>query len=200
MHQTDKPRSILLRRETNETSISLALGLDNGKKSSIQTGIGMLDHLLDLMTLWAGFSLDLQCSGDLQIDGHHTVEDCGMVLGAALLQALGDRKGIHRWGHGRVPMDDALSEVSIDLSGRPWLEWRGDDLLPEIIAHEEKDLWREFFKAFAAAGRFNLHISFLYGKNGHHLLESAAKGTGAALKQAVWREGSSIKSTKGGLD
>ena len=100
----------------------------------------------------------------------------------------------------RVPMDEALSEVTVDLSGRPWLEWRGDELLPPVMAGEEKDLWREFYKALASSARCNLHIAFLYGKNGHHLLESAAKGLGLALRQAVQRQGTTIRSTKGGLD
>ena len=128
------------------------------------------------------------------------MEDTGLVLGKALLDALGDRVGIARVGYGRVPMDEALAEVTLDLSGRPWLEWRGDDLLPPLLGGEEKDLWREFYKALATSGRFNLHIEFRYGKNGHHLLESAAKGLGLALAQAVRRRGDAIRSTKGGLD
>ena len=103
-------------------------------------------------------------------------------------------------GYGRVPMDEALSEVTVDLSGRPWLEWRGDELLPPVMAGEEKDLWREFYKALASSARCNLHIAFLYGRNGHHLLESAAKGLGLALGQAVRIQGTTIRSTKGGLD
>lgn len=187
-------------RQTRETQISMSINLDGNAPSEIHTGVGMLDHLLDLMMHWAGFQLILTCSGDLDIDAHHTVEDVGLVTGSALLEALGEKIGINRWGFGKIPMDEALAEVNIDLSGRPWLEWRNDELLPPMIAREEKDVWREFFKAFASTARMNLHINFLYGKNGHHLLESAAKGLGAALKQAVFREGSIIKSTKGGLD
>ena len=117
-----------------------------------------------------------------------------------MLEALGDRVGIARVGYGRVPMDEALSDVTIDLSGRPWLEWRGDELLPPVIAGEEKDLWREFYKAFASSARCNLHVPMHYGKNGHHLLESVAKSLGLALAQAVRRSGNVIRSTKGGLD
>lgn len=188
------------RRESRETRIGLELNLDGCGKIAIATGFGMLDHMLTLLAFWARFDLSLQCEGDLEVDAHHTVEDVGLVLGAAFLEALGDRSGIERIGFGRVPMDEALSEVSIDISGRPWLEWRGDELLPPVIAREEKDIWREFYKAFASAAKINLHISFLYGKNGHHLLESAAKGAGVALAAAVRRAGSAIRSTKGGLD
>lgn len=160
----------------------------------------MLDHMLDLISFWARMDLDLRCEGDLRIDAHHTVEDCGLAFGAALAEALGDRSGIVRAGFARVPMDEAMADVSIDISGRPWLVWRGDDLLPAQIAHEEKDVWREFYKAFATSARLNLHICFLYGKNGHHLLESAAKGLGMALRAATRQNDSLLPSTKGILD
>ena len=187
-------------RTSNETDISLKLVLDGSGKTSINTGIGMLDHMLTLTMFWANMDLELTCKGDLHIDAHHSAEDVGLVLGAALLEALGDRKGIARVGYGRVPMDEALAEVTLDLSGRPWLEWRGDELLPPVLAGEERDLWREFYKAVATSARMNLHVAFCYGKNGHHLLESAAKGLGLALAQAVAVSGSNIRSTKGGLD
>ncbi|MCR5813028.1 MAG: imidazoleglycerol-phosphate dehydratase HisB [Desulfovibrio sp.] len=187
-------------RKTKETDLTVDLHLDGSGETTITTGFGMLDHMLTLTLFWAGMDCKLTCSGDLHVDAHHSVEDCGLVLGATLLEALGDRKGIARVGYGRVPMDEALAEVTIDLSGRPWLEWRGDELLPPVIAHEEKDVWREFYKALASSGRFNLHVAFLYGKNGHHLLESAAKGLGLALAQAINRQGQLLRSTKGGLD
>lgn len=188
------------RRMTKETGIELVLDLAGSGRNSISSGYGMLDHMLDLIFFWADMDLTLKSSGDLDVDAHHTVEDAGLLLGTALLEALGDRSGIARVGFGRVPMDEALAEVSIDISGRPWLEWRGDELLPPLIAGEEKDLWREFYKAFASAARMNLHISFLYGRNGHHLLESAAKGTGLALREAVSIRGAVVRSTKGGID
>ena len=199
MDATDK-RTVLKERSSAETAIRLKLTLDGSGKTSLSTGFGMLDHMLTLMMFWANFDLSLTCQGDLHVDAHHTCEDIGLVLGSALLEALGDRKGIARVGYGRVPMDEALAEVTIDLSGRPWLEWHNDALLPPIIAHEEKDLWREFYKAIATSCRCNLHVSFVYGKNGHHLLESAAKGFGIAIAQAVATRGSTIRSTKGGLD
>ena len=202
-------RSSSVARATAETEISVVLDLsgqaspDGRKKQDgieVRTGFGLLDHMLTLTAFWAGFDLRVHCAGDLHIDAHHSAEDTGLCLGQALLEALGDRKGIHRAGFGRVPMDEALAEVTLDLSGRPWLEWRGDELLPPVMGGEERDLWREFYKAFASAGRLNLHVAFLYGKNGHHLLESAAKGLGLALAQAVARTGNVVRSTKGSLD
>ena len=187
-------------RTSTETRISLELRLDGSGTTDIQTGFGLLDHMLTLTMFWAGMDLHLRCEGDLHIDAHHSAEDIGIVLGRALEQALGDKAGIARVGYGRVPMDEALAEVTLDLSGRPWLEWRGDELLPPILAGQEKDLWREFYKALASSARCNLHVAFLYGKNGHHLLESAAKGLGLALRQAVQIEGTRVRSTKGGLD
>lgn len=187
-------------RRTKETDIRLSLCLDGSGVTDIHTGIGMLDHLLTLTLFWAEMDGEISCRGDLEVDAHHSAEDTGLALGTALREALGDRAGITRVGHGRVPMDEALADVVLDLSGRPWLEWRGDELLPPVIAGEEKDLWREFYKALASACRCNLHVSFLYGRNGHHLLESAAKGLGLALGHAVRRRGTLIRSTKGGLD
>ncbi len=187
-------------RRSAETDISLRLVLDGEGKVDVQTGFGLLDHMLHLTFFWAGMDLHLRCRGDMHIDAHHSAEDVALVLGQALLEALGDRKGIERVGYGRVPMDEALAEVTLDLSGRPWLEWRGDELLPPVIAGEERDVWREFYKSLAAGARCNVHIALLYGKNGHHLLESAAKGLGLALRQAVRRTGTAIRSTKGGLD
>lgn len=187
-------------RESSETSISLDLALDGSGRCSIETGFGLLDHMLTLCMFWAGMDLALSCRGDLHIDAHHSVEDVGLVLGMALRDCLGDGSGIARVGYGRVPMDEALCEVSVDLSGRPWLVWRGDELLPPMLGGEEKDVWREFYKSIANGARCNLHVEFRYGRNGHHLLESAAKGLGVALSQAVSPHGKSIRSTKGGLD
>lgn len=195
-----EPRRSARQRASAETRISLELVLDGQGRTDIHTGFGLLDHMLALTAFWAGMDLTLRCDGDLHVDAHHSVEDTGLVLGQALLEALADRAGIARVGYGRVPMDEALSEVTVDLSGRPWLVWLGDDLLPPLMGGEEKDLWREFYKAVASGARCNLHIAFLYGKNGHHLLESAAKGLGCALGQAIMRHGATVRSTKGGLD
>lgn len=194
------PRSATLTRTTKETDIAVRLNLDGQGTTEIRTGLGLLDHMLTLTAFWAGFDLDINCTGDTHIDGHHSAEDVGLCLGQAVAKALGDRVGIARVGHGRVPMDEALADVTLDISGRPWLEWRGDELLPPLLAGEERDLWREFYKAFATGAKMNLHITFVYGKNGHHLLESAAKGLGLALAQGVNRIGHHLRSTKGGLD
>lgn len=193
-------RSASVSRSTGETSVKLELVLEGSGNCTVSTGFGMLDHMLTLTTFWAGFDLRLTCSGDMHVDAHHTTEDVALCLGRALRDALGDRKGIARTGWARVPMDEALADVTLDLSGRPWLEFRGDDLLPPVMAGEEKDVWREFYKAFASSAQCNLHISFQYGKNGHHLLESAAKGLGLALAQAVRRSNDRTPSTKGSLD
>lgn len=193
-------RKASLARKTSETSISAELELDCMGHSSIKTGVGMLDHMLTLIFFWAKMKVQLDCQGDLYVDAHHSFEDIGLVLGQTLFLALGDKKGIERTAFAKVPMDEAMAEVSVDLSGRPWLEWRGDDLLPPVIAGEEKDVWREFYKAFASSGKFNLHVNFLYGKNGHHLLESVAKSFGIALREAVKVSDNFTRSTKGEID
>ncbi len=200
MAKPDAPRAAQAERATSETDIRLSLLLDGAGDIAVSTGFGFLDHMITLTAFWAGFDLRLDCTGDLRIDAHHTAEDVGLVLGKALLDALGDRRGIARAGWARVPMDEALADVAVDLSGRPWLEWRGDELLPPVIAGEEKDLWREYAKALASGSRANIHVCFQYGKNGHHLLESAAKGLGLALRQAIRRTGVDVPSTKGSLD
>ena len=193
-------RRASLSRSTGETSVRLELVIDGEGKTSVSTGFGMLDHMLTLTAFWAGFDLQLVCSGDLHVDAHHTAEDVALCLGKAFREALGERRGIARVGWARVPMDEALADVTVDLSGRPWLEYRGDELLPPVMAGEEKDLWREFYKALASSAQCNLHICFQYGKNGHHLLESAAKGLGLALAQAARRGSNRMPSTKGSLD
>ncbi|MDR2891815.1 MAG: imidazoleglycerol-phosphate dehydratase HisB [Deltaproteobacteria bacterium] len=197
---TKKSRIAKIVRNTNETRISLELNLDGSGKVEVETGFGMADHMLTLMAFWAGFDLKAQCGGDLQVDAHHTVEDVCLCLGQALLEALGDRQGIARTGAAKVPMDEALADVCIDLSGRNYLVYNGEELLPPVMAGEERALWREFFKSLAAGARMNLHISLLYGINGHHLLESACKGLGLALRQAVAINRQNLLSTKGSLD
>ncbi|MDR2161703.1 MAG: imidazoleglycerol-phosphate dehydratase HisB [Desulfovibrio sp.] len=194
------PRKARISRQTAETAITLDLCLDGSADVRVATGFGMADHMITLLAFWAGFDLDLSCSGDLHVDAHHTLEDAGICLGQGLGRALGDKARIARTGFARVPMDEALAEVSLDLSGRPFLVYRGQEWLPAVIAGEESDLWREFFKSLAAGAGMNLHIAFLYGQNGHHLLESACKGLGLALSAAVARTRSSILSTKGSLD
>jgi Imidazoleglycerol-phosphate dehydratase len=193
-------RKATIARETKETRIRIELCLDGESRVQVSTGYGMADHMLTLFAFWAGFDLTLTCEGDLQIDAHHTVEDIGLCLGQALDQALGDRHGIARTAFAKVPMDEALAEVCIDLSGRPYLVLNGQELLPAVIAGEERDLWREFFKSFAAGAGMNLHISFVYGQNGHHLLESAFKGMGLAVRNSVALTRTTLLSTKGSID
>ncbi len=194
-------RTATIERTTRETDIRLELSLDphGASRQDISTGLGFADHMLTLMAHWAGFNLLAQAKGDLQVDAHHTIEDLGICLGQALDQSLGDKSGLPWLGWARVPMDEALADVALDLSGRAFLVF-DDEILPPIIAGEEKDLWREFFKAFAFSGRFNLHIRMLYGANGHHLLESSFKGLGMALRQAVSLGRSGLLTTKGSLD
>jgi imidazoleglycerol-phosphate dehydratase len=194
------PRQAILARTTTETAVNLSLCLDGTQNIKIHTGYGMLDHMLTLLAFWAEFDLSLQCEGDMHVDAHHSVEDTALCLGQAIDAALGDRKGIARVGFAKVPMDESLADVSIDLSGRPYLVFRGMELLPPVMAGEERDLWREFFKTLAAGCRMNLHITLKYGDNGHHLLESIYKGLGLALRMAVTRNRSAILSTKGSLD
>lgn len=192
-------RWALVTRTTKETDIKLTLNLDGEGKAKVNTGIGFADHMLTLFAFWAGFDLDLTCKGDLVIDSHHSLEDIGLCLGQALTEALADKQGINRVSSAKVPMDEALAEVVVDLSGRPYIVY-DDTLLPAIIAGDEKDVWREFFKSFAFKGGMNLHVRYAYGQNGHHLLEAAFKGLGLALAGAVAIGRKGISSTKGSLD
>ncbi len=192
-------RTSSLSRTTKETDIRVALTLDGTGTCDIKTGIGFADHMLTLMGFWAGFDLSVSCTGDLQIDAHHSLEDIGLTLGQALAEALGDKSGIARVASSKVPMDEALAAVVVDLSGRPFLVYE-DELLPALIAGEEKDVWREFFKSLAQRAGMNLHIRFEYGKNGHHLLEAAFKALGLALRQAVQVTRTGATSTKGSVD
>ncbi len=192
-------REASIKRTTNETDIALRLVLDGQGKASISTGVGFADHMLELMCFWGRFDLDLSCKGDLEIDTHHSLEDIALCFGQALAEALGDKQGIARVGWAKVPMDEALVEVVTDLSGRPYLVYE-DDLLPAVIAGDEKDVWREFLKSLAYKAGMNLHVKFEYGRNGHHLLEAAFKALGMALGAAVRRERQGVSSTKGSLD
>ena len=190
----------VMERETKETKISVRINVDGSGQCVITTGFGFADHMLELMAHWAGFDLEVTCTGDMHIDAHHTLEDVGLCLGAALHSALGDRLGIARVGWAKVPMDEALVDVCLDLSGRPYLVYEEKNLLPPTIAGQEKDLWREFFKSLIIKAGMNLHVHMLYGQNGHHLLESTFKGLGLALRQGICVERQGMLSTKGGLD
>lgn len=186
-------------RATKETAIEVELNLDGAGVTDIATGMGFADHMLTLLAFWAGMDLSVSCKGDLEVDAHHSLEDVGLCLGQAVADALGDKRGIARVGNARVPMDEALTQVDLDISGRPYLVYE-DGPVPAMVAGEEKDVWREFFKSVAQRAGMNLHVNFLYGRNGHHLLESAFKGFGLALRQAAGRGRVGVLSTKGSLD
>lgn len=188
-----------LHRTTRETDIRLDLCLDGDGSTAVDTGWAFADHMLTLLAFWAGFDLSLTCRGDLAIDAHHTLEDVGLCLGQALHEALGNKSGVERVGQAKVPMDEALAEAVVDLSGRAWLVYREQDL-PPVIAGQEKDVWREFFKSLASRAQMNLHLHLLYGENGHHLLEATVKALGLALRQAVRRTRAGVPSTKGSVD
>lgn len=181
-------------RKTKETDIFARL--DEGGNQSVSTGIGFFDHMLCSLAFYAGFGLELTCRGDLHVDAHHTVEDCGIVLGQALSAALGDKKGIERFASKFIPMDEALAFCALDISGRPYL--RFDASMPqEMIGDYPSYLTEEFFRAFASAAGITLHIKSEYGSNAHHITEAVFKSVGAALKDAVKVKGDRIMSTKG---
>ncbi|SKA65585.1 imidazoleglycerol-phosphate dehydratase HisB [Desulfobaculum bizertense] len=194
-----KPRAARIERQTGETNITMELCLDGTGASSIKTGVGFADHMLTLIAFWAGWDLTVVCEGDIEVDAHHSLEDVGLCIGEALRDSLGGKKGIKRIGNARVPMDEALTEVDIDISGRAYLVYE-DDVVPALVAGEEKDLWREFFKSLAFRAGLNLHMRYLYGRNAHHLVESACKAFGLAIREAATLTGDGVQSTKGRLD
>ena len=189
-----------IERNTSETQVSIELNLDGGGNAKIHTGIAFLDHMLTLFCVHGRFDLDVQASGDLDVDYHHTVEDVALVLGEAVSTALEDRIGIRRYGFAVTPMDEALAEVAIDLSNRPFLVYRLPSNL-ESTGRFDRGLAKEFFRAFAVKGGMNLHINVRYGENEHHVLESIYKSVGRALKQAVTIDPgfSGVRSSKGVL-
>ena len=194
-------RSASVSRRTNETDITVSLAIDGSGRSSVATGVGFLDHMLDLLGRHALFDLDVKATGDLHIDAHHTTEDTGIALGQAFAKALADKKGITRYASVALPMDETLTRVAVDLSGRPFLVFR-TSFPTEKIGSFDTELVREFFVAFATNAGVTLHVETLYGENSHHIAESCFKGLARALRQAVAvdpREGERIPSTKGAL-
>ena len=184
-------------RRTKETMISAALNLDGGAVE-ISTGIGFFDHMLEALAVHAGFGLTLKAEGDLHVDGHHTVEDTGIVLGKALAEALGDKGGIRRYGSFLIPMDESLALASVDVSGRPFLVF--DAHFPEErIGDYDSCLTGEFFRALAQNAGITLHLKMLYGQNSHHMAEALYKAAAHALKEAVTPAEGTL-STKGSLD
>lgn len=195
------PRVAEVARHTAETRITVRLGLDGSGRSALHTGIGFFDHMLDQIARHALVDLDIQADGDLHIDGHHTVEDVGITLGQAMHQALGDRKGIRRFGHAYVPLDEALSRVVIDFSGRPGLIMQVP-FKSGMIGTFDSQLAHEFFQGFVNHAFATLHVDNLRGENAHHQCESVFKAFARALRQAVEvdpRAAGSIASTKGSL-
>lgn len=219
-----KKRHAQVKRFTNETAILVRLNIDGTGKSLVKTGVPFFDHMLTLFAKHAVVDLHLRCEGDLEVDAHHTVEDCGLTLGQAFLKALGDKKGIRRYGAGfdprnpftgeaYLPMDECLARCVIDFSGRPYLVWRGlDELAPRKITAAERNqdmssafrfgLAKEFFQAFASEARCNLHLELLYGSEPHHVVEALFKAFAKATDFACQRDAriaSQVPSTKGTL-
>jgi imidazoleglycerol-phosphate dehydratase len=192
------PRTADIHRKTNETDIRLSLSLDGGDYQ-IKTGVGFFDHMLDHVARHGRLGLKITAKGDYHIDDHHTVEDVGIVLGQALEKALGDKKGIERYGFASVPMDEALARVSVDLSGRAALVFDVPGLEAGKIGTFDTQLVREFLTAVVNAGRFNCHVEVPHGTNHHHIAEAIFKALGRALRQAVAITGDQIPSTKGVL-
>ena len=194
-------RKAQISRRTAETDITVSLTLDGGGTYDNATGVGFFDHMLDQLARHALLDLELRATGDLHIDAHHTVEDCGIALGQALAQALGDKRGIRRYGACLLPMDDALVSAALDLSGRPYLDWRVSFTAPRI-GDFDTELVREFFQALATHGGITLHVEALHGINAHHVAEAAFKAVARALRDALEpdpRKGDAIPSTKGAL-
>ena len=191
-------RKAVSERNTNETKIRLEIDLDNKDENKINTGIGFFDHMLNLFAFRAGITLNIDCIGDLEVDGHHTVEDVGISLGQALAKSLGDKNGINRYGEAFVPMDESLARCVLDISGRPYLVFKAE--FPAVRAGEfETELTEEFFRAVALNAGITLHLAVEYGKNTHHMIEALFKAFGCALKQAINQTCEGIPSTKGVL-
>ena len=193
-------RTSEVERTTKETNVRISLNLDGKGQADIDSGIPFLDHMLTLFAVHGFFDLSVCAKGDLEVDLHHTIEDVGLVLGDAISQALGERKGIRRYGHAVIPMDDALAAVTVDLSNRPFLVCN----TPESIVYGiplNPSLTKEFFRALVNRGGMNLHINVAYGENDHHVIESIFKAFGRALDQAVTLDGrtAGVPSSKGAL-
>lgn len=190
-------RQATICRETKETQIALYLNLEGGERK-IETGIGFFDHMLNSFAVHGGFGLILKCTGDLEVDGHHTVEDVGIALGQALARILGDRAGIARFGSSYVPMDEALGFCALDISGRPYLVY--DAPMPQPMCGQyDTCLTVEFMRAFVTHAGITLHLKSMYGDNAHHITEALYKALARALRQAVTETGGEVLSAKGVL-
>ena len=194
-------RAATVERNTKETRIKGRVDLDGTGAAEISTGIGFLDHMLEQLAKHSLLDIALKAKGDLHIDFHHTTEDTGYVVGEAVAQALGDRAGIARWGDALIPMDETLTRVALDISGRPYLVWKVKFSRPKL-GEMDTELFKEWFQAFAQSAGVTLHVENLYGENNHHIVESCYKGLARALRQAVAidpRRADQVPSTKGVL-
>jgi imidazoleglycerol-phosphate dehydratase len=194
-------RRATITRKTNETEITVTIGLDGGGSARVATGIGFFDHMLEQVARHSSIDLEIAAKGDLHIDMHHTVEDTGIALGQAVRQALGERKGIGRYADVHLPMDETLTRVALDVSGRPFLVFKSNFPAPKI-GEFDTELVREFFQAFAMNAGITLHVETLYGANSHHIAESCFKGLARALRSAIAideRRRDEVPSTKGSL-
>ncbi|MDO4465789.1 MAG: imidazoleglycerol-phosphate dehydratase HisB [Bacillota bacterium] len=192
-------RSAALIRNTKETKIKCSLLIEGEGVSEISTGIGFFDHMLDLFAFHSNMNLKMMADGDLDVCDHHTIEDCGIILGNVLKEALGDRKGINRYGNFVMPMDETLAQVTLDISGRPYLVFNAD-FSRENVGMMSTEMVEEFFRAVAVASGLTLHINVLYGKNDHHKIEAIFKAFGRALKEACQITSDKIPSSKGVLE
>jgi len=194
-------RQARVERKTKETEITATVNLDGTGSYDVKTGIGFLDHMLEQLSRHSLMDLKVQAKGDLHIDFHHTTEDTGIVIGQAVAKALGDLKGIRRYGAAEIPMDETCTRVTIDVSGRPFLVWKVDFSKPKL-GEMDTELFLEWFRAFAQAAGVTLHVETLYGVNNHHIVESCYKGLARALRQAIEidpRKADAVPSTKGML-
>jgi len=186
------------RRTTKESDIFVQINLDGNNSTEISTGIGFFDHMLELFAFHAGISLKLQAKGDLQVCDHHTIEDCGIVLGECIKEALGDKKGIQRYGSFLLPMDEALVQIALDISNRPFLVYHAE-IKRELIGSFSCEMVSEFLRALVNQAGITLHVNVLYGENDHHKIEAIFKGLGRAFKQAICITSNELPSTKGML-
>jgi imidazoleglycerol-phosphate dehydratase len=201
MSVANPPRVGRVARKTKETEIDVSVNLDGQGVYDVSTGIGFLDHMLEQLSRHSLIDITVRAKGDLHIDFHHTTEDTGIALGEAVFKALGDRKGITRYGHATIPMDETLTRVALDCSNRPYLIWKVN-FTRDKLGEMDTELFKEWFQAFAQAAGLTLHVENLYGENNHHIVESSFKALARALRQAVEidpRAAAAVPSTKGVL-
>ena len=194
-------RTATIERNTNETRIAVTIDLDGTGAYDVATGVGFFDHMLEQLSRHSLIDLHVRTAGDLHIDQHHTVEDTGIAIGQAVAQALGDKRGIRRYGDALSPMDETLTRVALDISGRPWLVWK-TAFSQKRLGEMDTELFEHWFHSFAQAAGITLHVELLHGTNNHHIAESAFKGLARALRTAVERDprkGDAVPSTKGVL-